>query len=70
MKYDAEEYSYLCAEEEALTLRRKCSKLKNGQYITTAWYRCEDCRNCPQRIAFCKTKNLEQPKDLILRKTF
>jgi len=70
MKYDAEEDVFLCAEGRRLSLRRECTELKNGQYITTAWYRCEDCRNCPQREACCKAKDPEQPKELILRKTF
>ena len=70
MKYDAEEDVFLCAEGRRLSLRRESTELKNGQYITTAWYRCEDCRNCPQREACCKAKDPEQPKELILRKTF
>jgi len=70
MRYDAEEDVFLCAEGRKLSLRRECTELKNGQYITTAWYRCEDCRNCPQREACCKAKDPEQPKELILRKTF
>ena len=70
MKYNAEEDVFLCAEGRRLSLRRECTELKNGQYITTAWYRCEDCRNCPQREACCKAKDPEQPKELILRKTF
>ena len=70
MRYDAEEDVFLCAEGRRLSLRRESTELKNGQYITTAWYRCEDCRNCPQREACCKAKDPEQPKELILRKTF
>ena len=70
MRYDAEEDVFLCAEGRRLSLRRESTELKNGQYITTAWYRCEDCRNCPQREACCKAKDPAQPKELILRKTF
>ena len=70
MKYDAEEDVFRCAEGRRLSLRQESTELKNGQYITTAWYRCEDCRNCPQREACCKAKDPEQPKELILRKTF
>lgn len=70
MRYDAEEDVFLCVEGRRLSLRRESTELKNGQYITTAWYRCEDCRNCPQREACCKVKDPAQPKELILRKTF
>lgn len=70
MKYDAEADCFFCAEGRKLSLRRACTELKNGQYSTTAWYRCEDCRNCPQRAACCKAKDPEQPKALIIRKTF
>lgn len=35
-----------------------------------AWYRCEDCKNCPQRIACCKAKDEDQPKEVKWQKTF
>ncbi len=70
MQYDAEEDYFTCAEGRKLPLRRECTELENGQYVTTAWYQCENCQNCPQRAVCCKAKAPEQPKELVLRKTF
>ena len=53
-----------------LPLRRESTELEHGQFVTSAWYRCEDCRNCPQRNACCQAKDPEKPKEIMLRKTF
>ena len=70
MQYDAEEDCFTCAEGRKLFLRRECTELENGQFVTTAYYRCENCKNCPKRDTCCKAKNPEQPKELVLHKTF
>ena len=38
--------------------------------MTTAWYCCEDCTDCPYRGQYCQAKDPDQPKELKLRKTF
>ena len=70
MKYDAEEDCFFCVEGRKLPLRRESTELKEGHYVTTAWYRCEDCSGCPRRKACCQAKDKEQPKAVMLRKTF
>ena len=70
MQYDAAEDCFTCAEGKKLPLIHECTELKNGQYVTTARYRCEDCRNCARRADCCKAKDPEQPKELTWQKTF
>ena len=70
MTYDAEEDSYTCAQGRKLSLRRECSELQNGRFITTAWYRCESCAGCPVREKCCQAKNADQAKELRVNKTF
>ena len=69
MAYDADEDCYTCANGRKLPLRRDCTELQNGQYVTTAWYRCEDCKGCPLRENCCQAKDVEQPKELRVNKT-
>lgn len=49
MAYDPEEDSFTCAQGRKLTLRRECTEQREGQLVSTAWYRCEDCTGCPCR---------------------
>lgn len=70
MRYDIAEDCFLCAQSRKFPLRRECTALEDGQYVTTAWYRCEDCKNCPQRNACCKARDPEFSKEVMLRKTF
>ncbi len=70
MQYDAEEDCFICAERRKLPLRRESTELKDGHFISTAWYRCENCSGCSHRAACCQAKDREQPKTVILRKTF
>lgn len=70
MSYDAEADCFTCAEGRKLPLRRELTEELDGQFVTTAWYRCEDCSNCTQRAACCKARDTQQPKELTLRKTF
>lgn len=37
MTYDAEEDCFTCAQGRKLSLRRECTKLEHGQFVTTAW---------------------------------
>ena len=69
MSYDAEEDSYTCAQGRKLSLRRECTELQNGKYVTTAWYRCESCSGCPVRDKCCQAKNADQAKELRVNKT-
>ena len=70
MEYDAEEDCFICTQGRKLYLRRECTENKDGQLITTAWYRCENCAGCPSRESCCKAKDTEQPKEIVLKKTF
>ena len=70
MTYDADEDCFTCAQGRKLLLQRECTELQHGQFVTTAWYRCENCSGCPQRTACCQAKDAEKPKEVMLRKTF
>ncbi len=69
MAYDTEEDSYTCTQGRKLNLCRECTELENGRYITTAWYRCENCSGCPVREKCCQAKDTSQPKELRVNKT-
>ncbi len=69
MAYDAEDDSYTCVQGRKLNLRRECTELENGRYVTTAWYRCESCAGCPVREKCCQAKDTAQPKELRVNKT-
>jgi hypothetical protein len=70
MVYDPEDDCFTCAQGRKLAWRRECIEEQNGQFVTTAWYRCEDCSGCPCRGQCCRTKDAEKPKTLVLKKTF
>lgn len=70
MNYDEVEDCFTCANGRKLPLRRETTELLDGQAVTTAWYRCEDCTGCPLRSQCCQAKDPNQPKELKLRKTF
>ena len=69
MTYDAEEDSYTCTQGRKLNLRRECTELENGRFVTTAWYRCESCIGCPVREKCCQARDTSQPKELRVNKT-
>ena len=69
MAYDAEEDSYTCTQGRKLNLRRECTELENGRYVTTAWYCCESCAGCPVREKCCQARDTSQPKELRVNKT-
>ena len=70
MNYDPEEDCFTCVQGRKLTLRRESTEEKGGQFVSTAWYRCENCAGCPSRSQCCRAKDPEQPKELCLQKTF
>ena len=70
MAYDAEEDCFTCAEGRKLPLKRETSELVDGHFVTTAHYRCENCKDCPRRSACCQAKDSEKPKEVTLKKTF
>ena len=70
MHYDPEEDSFTCAQGRKLFLRRECTQRKDNQFVTTARYRCEDCAGCPCRAQCCRAKDPNQPKTIVLQKTF
>ena len=69
MSYDAEDDSYTCAQGRKLSLRRECTELQTGRYVTSAWYRCDSCSDCPVRAKCCQAKHADQPKELRVNKT-
>ena len=70
MRYDENEDCFYCTQGRKLPLCRECTEAEDGHIVSTAWYRCEDCSNCPSRSACCQAKDPEQPKMVVLRKTF
>ena len=70
MTYDPEEDRFTCTQGRKLALRRECTEIREGQLVSTAWYRCESCSGCPCRSQCCRAKDPEQPKQLCLQKTF
>lgn len=63
MEYDPEEdsYSYTCAQGRKLHLRREATEVQDGQLVSTAWYRYEDCSGCPHRTRCCRAKDSDGP---------
>ena len=70
MKYDEQEDCFVCAEGRRLLCRRVETEVKEGIPVTRAWYRCEDCRNCPQRQKCCRKEDVNAPKEVIMKETF
>ena len=70
MKYDEQEDCFICAEGRRLLCRRVETEVKKGIPVTRAWYRCEDCRNCPQRQKCCRKEDVNAPKEVIMKETF
>ena len=70
MTYQAEDDSFICTQGRTLSLRREYTERQDGQLVTTAWYRCEDCTGCPCRSQCCRAKDENKPKELVLKKTF
>ena len=70
MAYNLEEDCFTCTQGRKLPLRRECTEIRDGQFVSTAWYRCEDCTGCPCRSQCCRAKDPNQPKELCLQKTF
>ena len=70
MEYDPEEDCFTCVQGRNLHLRRETTEVQNGQFVSTAWYRCEDCSGCPHRTQCCRAKAPDKPKEIILKKTF
>ena len=70
MTYDEQWDAFICAYGKTLSLRRETTELVQGRPVTTSWYRCEDCTNCPHRSACCQAKDLAKPKEVVRKKTF
>ena len=70
MKYDKEEDCFICAEGRKLCCRKVSTEVKQGTPVTKAWYRCEDCRNCPQREKCCRKQDVNAAKEVIMKETF
>ena len=70
VEYDPEADSFTCAQGRKLYRRREATEVQDGQLVSTAWYRCEDCGGCPCRAQCCRAKALDKPKEIILKKTF
>lgn len=59
-----------CAEGRKLYCRKVSTEVKDGIPVTRAWYRCENCQNCPQREKCCRKQDINAPKEVILKETF
>jgi transposase len=70
MQYGKEEDCFICAEGRKLYCRKVSTEVKNGIPVTRAWYRCENCSNCPQRERCCRKQDVNEPKEVILKETF
>ena len=70
MEYDPEEDCFTCVQGRKLHLRRETTEVQDGQFVSTAWYRCEDCGGCPHRTQCCRAKVPDKPKEIVLKKTF
>ena len=70
MKYDENEGCYICAEGRKLLCQKVSTELSEGIPVSKAWYRYEDCRNCPQREKCCRKQDVNAPKEVIRKETF
>lgn len=70
MTYDPQADCFTCSQGRTLSLCREHTEEKEGQMISTAWYRCADCSGCPCRVQCCRAKDTQRPKELCLQKTF
>ena len=70
MQYDKNGDCFVCAEGRKLYCRKVSTEVKDGMPITRAWYRCENCSNCPQREKCCRKQDVNEPKEVILKETF
>ena len=68
MEYHPEEDSFTRTQSRTLHLRRESTEVRDGQLVSTAWYRCEDCSGCPCRAQCCWAKDPDKPKEIVLRK--
>ena len=70
MAYCHDDDCFICAQGRKLRLRREMTEQQNGQFVTTAWYRCENCAGCPCRAQCCRAKDPNQPKEVVMQRTF
>ena len=70
MSYDPVDDCFTCTQGRKLPLCRDCTEMKDGQFVTSAWYRCENCSGCPCRSQCCRAKDAAKPKQLVLQKSF
>ena len=47
MEYNAEKDYFIRVQGRRLSLWREYTELQNGQLVSNAWYRCENCDDCP-----------------------
>ena len=58
MQYNEQQDCYICAAGRNLNFRRECTTIsEHGRFKTMAYYRCENCMDCPHRQACCKAKD-------------
>ena len=70
MPYHPEEDNFTCTQGRKLHLRREETEARDGRFVSTAWYRCEDCSSRPYRAQCRRAKDPGKPKELVLQKTF
>ena len=70
MAYSHDDDCFIGTQGRKLRLRREMTEQQHGQFVTDAWYRCEDCAGCPCRAQCCRAKDPNQPKEVVLQRTF
>lgn len=64
MEYIPLENCYICKAGRKLNFHRSSTVRKDSTFVTTDYYRCESCKDCPYREQCCKSKDSEYLKEL------
>ena len=67
MAYCHDDDCFICTQGRKLKLRRETTEQRHGQFVTTAWYRCEDCVGCPCRAQCGGQKIPTSPRKLFCK---
>lgn len=61
--YDTQEDCFICTQGRKLPLYRERTEEKDGQLVSTAWYRCERCAGCPCRRADAAAPKIQNSRN-------
>jgi len=64
MDYLPQEDCYVCKAGRKLSFQRSSTVRKEATFVTTDYYRCENCKDCPYREQCCKSKDSDYRKEL------